>query len=80
MVFADLKSVGLLAMVELGRASLLDPLLGPPVHAVLSFPPPMRGLGIVMTCCILAAGVAAGAVAAAFTSTFSTIFESLLLS
>jgi hypothetical protein len=41
MVFADLKLVGLLAIVELGQASLLALWLGPPVHAVESFPPPM---------------------------------------
>lgn len=40
---ADLKSVGRLAMVEAGLASLLSSWLGPPVHAVDSFPPPIRG-------------------------------------
>jgi hypothetical protein len=46
-VLADLKSVGLLAMVELGRASLFPTMLDPPVHAVESFPPPIRGLGMI---------------------------------
>jgi hypothetical protein len=49
MLLADLKSTGLLAMVELGLASLLATSFGPPVHAVESFPPPMQGLGTVGT-------------------------------
>jgi hypothetical protein len=44
MVLADLKSVGLLAMVELGLVNLLATMFGPPVHAVESLPPPMQGL------------------------------------
>ena len=46
MVFADLKSVGLLAIVELGLASFLVARLDPPVHAEELFPPPTRGLGM----------------------------------
>ena len=49
MVLADLKSTGLLAMVELGLASLLDTWLGPPVQAVESLPPPTQGFGTAET-------------------------------
>ena len=44
-VSADLKSVGRLAIVELGLPSFLATSFGPLVQAVESLPPPIRGLG-----------------------------------
>ena len=71
-VLADLKSVGLLAMVEVGLVTLLATRFGPPVQAVALLPPPIRGLGMPVPAGAptpVAAAVAATAAAAAVAAT-----------
>jgi hypothetical protein len=74
-VLADLKLVGLLAMVELGRASLFPTWLDPPVHAEESLPPPIRGLGMIGF--TPAAAPAAGTAAAAGITAAASILRKL---
>ncbi len=63
-VLADLKLVGRLAIVELGLPSFLATWFGPPVQAVESLPPPIRGPTARLVAAAAAAAGAAAAVAA----------------
>ena len=49
-VQADLKSVGLLARVDLGRFRAWSVRLDPPTQALSSAPPPTLGVNIVIAC------------------------------